>query len=707
MKITKYVTVVMVLAISVLPELANSGTLHDQCDEQYPLVQLKGSNQPHGSRIWNATCSGVEGVECWNYEGTEYPEVEAGSNYKGTFNVTLTHFACSNNFNFYYNDNNTDAIHGTTERYVDQVATQLEKALTAFQDHDFSTPRALRDDFHRYTPLTEFTRIPVMIFKTPNDQCGGNEYPSIRLHLTLPSDSRGPHHELFHVIRHGYTHFGRGWLNEGLARWSEQFVVDADPPCDGKLGHYLQTTSTLFNKKYCDSAPFFEYLGVKYGDASKNGANVVLRIFSEMSQLTAQSTDIQGMAAIDRAVDHFRGVVSSTGRSYKEWAVGNYVDDTSEPAVLRQGAPLSPRWTEAGDNGNGGNEYVWHNFGFYMPSRGKITIQVRAAAGYFGDRDTDDDDLRFRLDETLLGGWNSSKAFNGYDLKGKIKTLHIHVDDVSKGWHTLSIEADEYPVLYAVNVFEGEVRLLKQDGPFFKSCPPGTKCFAKKTDPPLRSTTFNVPASGVSGTTLVLVGQAHSEYQNEAAGFDDKMDDIKIRIDGRALNPWDNGTNSDRSLGGDYLDYKQGAVEIAGPPLTAGNHTLKIYTAGRPYINHVALFETPASLPLLRFVGGRLDSWSMNYHVIPVTSELLSSGRSLIIGLGALTWNYSEKPSFNILLIDDAGHLVEKRTRNWIDPFNNNYIRPEKLSSLGVGGRVAVVAATAVPSGTYFVRVTR
>lgn len=233
MKITKYVTVVMVLAISVLPELANSGTLHDQCDEQYPLVQLKGSNQPHGSRIWNATCSGVEGVECWNYEGTEYPEVEAGSNYKGTFNVTLTHFACSNNFNFYYNDNNTDAIHGTTERYVDQVATQLEKALTAFQDHDFSTPRALRDDFHRYTPLTEFTRIPVMIFKTPNDQCGGNEYPSIRLHLTLPSDSRGPHHELFHVIRHGYTHFGRGWLNEGLARWSEQFVVDADPPATG------------------------------------------------------------------------------------------------------------------------------------------------------------------------------------------------------------------------------------------------------------------------------------------------------------------------------------------------------------------------------------------------------------------------------------------------------------------------------------------
>jgi len=90
--------------------------------------------------------------------------------------------------------------------------------------------------------------------------------------------------------------------------------------------------------------------------------------------------------------------------------------------------------------------------------------------------------------------------------------------------------------------------------------------------------------------------------------------------------------------------------------------------------------------------------------MIPTDADVLAPG-NLTIELGTYTWSHDLVPPFYyILLIDSAGNLVDTLIPEGHG--DSRSITPQRLGRLGAGGRVVVVAGTAVPSGTYYVRVT-
>lgn len=716
----------LMLAWIVLPVWAHSATLYNRCPERTQSLTLEGSDTAGQRRIWNVNRNGTK---YWNYEGDDY-EIPLSDKHKSDFNVTLDSFACSEHFNFYYT---TAGDHRVDQVYVEQVATQLETAWDELtQNQGFRSPLDLKANGH-YEHFTDFRRIPILIYNTLSGQNGAGSAPNINLKTNLRSDSPAPQHELFHVIKLGYTLFNHPWLNEGLADWSEKFVVsNATDHCKG-FASYKPITFNLLERDHCTTAPFFDYLGLKYGmaNAGGDGSDVVRAILEELGELDNAASDRAAMLRIEQALDQFSFFrTGDYGDAYREFAKGNYVDDTGSsgrPPSLHTDAPLHPRWKEDGEMGLGGDKYLLRNYTFTTRSRGTITIQIRAAAGNFvnGDEDDDDDDLRFLLDRTLLGDWNSSNAIDGSALDGNVQTIHIIRRNVSAGSHTLRVEADEYPILYAVNVFSGEVPLLYQGSGLFKWCqnvflgnnvPRLVPCFSQDGDPPLLSTTFDVPLKGVSRVTVILEGRASSLNQNVEAGYRRKADDAKVLVDGVELGGYD----SELSLAGKYLEGDMAAVELSSDALAPGQHTLEIQTLGKPYIDHVAVFGTSPSLPLFRLNGGRLTPWSTNYHVINVGKELLPPKKGLVppknnelyprnltIELGTYEWSDEFEPPFHyVLLIDSAGDL--KRTITGNDSHSVTVtITPETLNQLGVGGRVVVVVGTSDSSGTYFVQVKR
>ncbi len=683
----------------------HAATLYANCDERTQTVTLSGSDIEGRGRIYNYE---RWGTRYWNYEGRNRV-VKLNSNYTGDFNLTLESFACSEHFNYYYT---TEGKQSVSRNYVEQIATQLETAWTELVDaQGFRSPLSLKAE-GRYETFTDFIRIPVLIHDSPDGKSGGNRDPRISLIRSLTSNSRTPNHELFHIIKHGYTRFNAPWFNEGLARWSERFVAGGGLPCGGFYA-YTPLTYNLLTRDYCDSARFFNYLGIKYGTAlaGSDGSDVIRSILEETGDALS---DQDAMSGIERALDDFRGHRSAYGTAYKEWAKGNYVDDTGNTPEMRFTAPQYTRPKEAGEVGTGANTYVWHDYTFNNPSRGAVTIQIRAAAGDL-DGDGDDDDLRFLLDGTLLGNWNSANAFDGSSLGGNIRTIHIVSRNLAAGDHTLRLEADEHPILLAINVFSGEIPLLRQDSDLFKWCRAGgilggvaiTPCFSRDSDSPILSTTFDIPDGG-SRARVLLEGRAGSGAQNEALGFPKNDDDARILVDGQSVEYYE----SEFSLDGDFQEEDLAAVAVETNSLQAGSHTLEIRTQGTPNVDHVAVYVSPNFQPLLRLQGSRLSPWSTNYHVIPVTSELLPQNaevlaRDLEIQVGTRAWSDVMDPPFHhILLIDNGGNLYQSFSSDASRTFSRT-ITSRTLERLGQGGRVVVVVGSRESSGTYFVQIRR
>ncbi len=697
----------MVAVLAVFSKMAFPVTLHNTCGERTQSVTLTGSDTEGAGRIWNVNRNATK---YWNYEGADY-EVELSSKHDSTFSVTLNRFACSDHFNFYYT---TQGTHQVTQAYVEQAATQLETAWDELsQNQGFRTPFDLKQD-GRYEIFTNFLRIPVMIYNTVDGKNHGNGRPTISLNPGLSPNSRSPHHELFHVIKHGYTLYNKSWLNEGLARWSEKFVAGGGLPCGG-FTSYTPITYNLLGRDYCDSARFFDYLGIRYGsvEAGSDGSDVIRTILQELGGV--DSGDRAAMTAVERAVNRFRQAPASYGQSYKEWAKGNYVNDTLAVAAARGGAPLAPRRKESGELAWGGNQFVWHDYSFSTPMRGAVTIQIRASAGDY-DGDGDDDDLRFRLDGELVADWNSANAFDGSELRGKTKMVHIIRRDLAGGNHTLRIEADEHPVLYAVNVFRGEMPLLYQASGLMKWCQrmsvagPAVwvPCFAANGDPPLHSASFDVPAS-VSRVSAVLSGRASRAEQNAAAGFPELDDSVTVSLDGVQMGAFD----AEKKLDGSCLEGDLAVAELGGRNLTAGSHSLEIKTLGKPYVDHVAVYAAPQSSPLFRLDGGSLDPWSTNYHVVEVTSDMVPSNadvlapNDLTIEIGTREWSAEFEPPFHhILLINSDGSLRQAYSSSDNHAVSRT-VSAATLGRMGVGGRVVVAVGTREAFGSYLVKVKR
>ena len=516
------------------------------------------------------------------------------------------------------------------------------------------------------------------------------------------------------MIKHGYTRYSKAWLNEGLARWSEKFVVGGGSPCGGFTA-YSPITFNLLERDYCESARFFNYLGVKYGsvEAGSDGSDVIRTILEELADVDSGSRS--ALTALERAVNQFRQAPGSYGQSYKEWAKGNYVNDTLAAVAMRAGAPLAPRRKESGEIAWGGNQFVWHDYSFSTQMRGAVTIQIRASAGDY-DGDGDDDDVRFRLDGEVVADWNTGNAFDGSQLRGNIKTVHIIRRDLAVGNHTLRIEADEHPVLYAVNIFRGEVPLLYQASGLTKWCQRMSlagpsiwvPCFAASGDPPLLSASFDVPGNRLQSVCRSV--RAGFQLGPERCWRFPRIERHSDRLRGR--NPVGR-LRCRKKLDGFYQEGDLAVTDLRSGNLTAGSHSLEIKTLGKPYVDHVAVFATPQSPPLFRLDGGQLDPWSSNYHVIEVTSDMIPSNEDVLapndltIQIGTREWSAEFEPPFHhIVLINSDGSLRQAYSSADSHAVSRT-ISAATLGRMGVGGRVVVVAGTREAAGGYFVQVKR
>lgn len=444
--------------------------LRDPCDDEPLPLRFNVTANPNTSRIWNRL-DGTNRV--WNYESRDY-RVSSPMEYPTNYSLSLNHALNSDHFRLYYTDSGTNAADRAN---VELMAGLLEEGWDAFFGvQGFLSPRDLQWE-ERYSLFEPFNRIPVWIFTDPVDQANhASTRPSILLRPNLSATNESPIHELFHVVRVGYTAYGgykvynKGWLNEGLARWSQKFKPGHVPGrCDSRSYYesFSAITNSLLSMDYCDSARFFEYLGQKYSafpndsDSTQpmNGSDVVRAILEELREV-GSTDDFEAMQAIERALDRFSiSRPSGFGNAFAEWAVGNYLNDNLLIPTIRPDAPTESQYLEAGNVAPGGNEYPWRAYSFDMPTSGTLTISVCASATNYPSGG--DDDLRFKLDDVVIADWNSPGAFNGAALRGSTVTNQMIVPNVAAGHHTLQLEADAHPVLYDITVSLGTTPLLE------------------------------------------------------------------------------------------------------------------------------------------------------------------------------------------------------------------------------------------------------
>ena len=679
----------------VFVEMGGAGEPPD-CEAAGPLPLHITVNSDDDRKAWNVE---RDGVRFWNFEDHDYT-VSVSDRYPVGFAVTLDRSFCSDHFSFYYTTN--DATHSVTRSYVQEMATLLEDAWQAlFVVNGFRAPTDLQDE-GRYSTFENFIRIPVLIFIDPdpderdNNHAGGG--PTIHLKPALPANSSRPLHELFHLMHHGYTSHGTNWFREGIARWAQKFEPRDGPVCDD-LDLYRPLTHDFLMRSYCETAPFFEYLGQKYGreSAGSDGSDVIKRFFEELGEVGHRDT-YGAMLGMERALDHFAPLrASGVGNAFAEWAVGNYADDTLIPAQLRIGAPLIPRYKEGGRIGGGGDQYLFREYSFCLARTETVTIQVRASANVPDGADPgDDDDLRVLLDGEVLAGWNSTDGFDGETLLGRLRTVHLIKPELAAGVHTLRLEGDEHLVLYSLTVFEGEVPLLVQSSPEARPMSfLNTEAF---------STNTFATATNLSNLTVYLTGVAQSAAQNQAS--DDNTsdeDNTRLELDGSYVTEW----HSNEDLDGDALEGDLATVEVHLRGVAGVSHTLTMHVDGRPLIREIVVFPTPERPPLLQARTPSLVSWSAGYQVAPVTQALIDSGDALEFQLSTIQWGDDLTPPFSELLqVGASDTLVEPHPRQQ----NFGTVRglsADCIAMLGAGGRLVHVTTATSIGGTYELMVTR
>jgi hypothetical protein len=655
--------------------------LLEGCDNE-PLPLYVALTNGTG-KIWN-----VKQGTVWNYEGRPYDVPISGE--VDDFSRVLSNTLCTAHFRIYYADQGESAV---THEYAIEMARLLEEGWTALvRQQGFRDPVELEAD-GRYNKFRGFRRIPVLIYTTQElgNDSNATGYPLIRLSTHI-NGWQTPAHEFFHEIYHGYTKHKPGWLNEGLARWSQQFLPNVGTCCaQYHPDAYRALHHDYLTRKYCDTAPWFQYLGRQY-TADGDGSDVIRAILEEMAYANNNDED-ETMFAFERALDRFEpSRDSGYGNAFAEWAAGNYVNDTVDPSPMRTNAPLFPRYLEGGRVGPGGNRYLFREYTFTLSRTDTVTIQVRASAGDL-DGNHDDDDLRLLLDGAVLGDWNSFNSFDGETLQGRIRTLHIIQPNVGAGPHVLRLEADEQPILYSLTVFEGEVPLLVQSS---AEARPSTVLSKAR----FRSYTFET-ATDVTNFTVYVTGVASNVVQNGAEDVE-AADNTQLQLDGTNATTWSDAYLSvNEDLDGHALQGELATVEIHLPSTNSSSHTLTLYADGRPLIREIVVFPTPEQPPLLQVRTIKLVPWSAGYQVVPVTQALIDSADALRIGFEHIDWTDDLNPPFTEMMNVSANgawtgsHDRQQRFSRWWD------YSADALTALGATGRLVHVTTATHGSGTY------
>ena len=150
-----------------------------------------------------------------------------------------------------------------------------------------------------------------------------------------------------------------------------------------------------------------------------------------------------------RTVNLTASSVSAGSHTLKLW-----VDETPTLYALKLSQVTIPQQVEVYPNETapGGNIYRFKTFDFTLDSQTDLYIQLAGLAHNGAQNGTgDDDDLSIQLDDTFYG-WNNANSLDGNAQNGSVRIVSIKANSVSAGSHTLTLWADETPVLYSLEV---------------------------------------------------------------------------------------------------------------------------------------------------------------------------------------------------------------------------------------------------------------
>lgn len=207
----------------------------------------------------------------------------------------------------------------------------------------------------------------------------------------------------------------------------------------------------------------------------------------------------------------------------------------------------------------GGASARWKDYSFTSPG-GPVLFVATAKTESYGTW-SDDDDLRFQIDDEDLG-WDSPESFNGAVENGD-NAARTFIRNLPAGQHQLSLFSDMSPLLYdvvAVGMTGGGVLL---------------------------DTAIQGKASGGSENTLAEISfesRTDGEVIVLASASAESGDALRL-----VLNENDSGWGGSQAVLGSVL-LGDAKTVVLRRWLPAGLHILKVITNGTPVLHHVSAY---------------------------------------------------------------------------------------------------------------------
>ncbi len=222
---------------------------------------------------------------------------------------------------------------------------------------------------------------------------------------------------------------------------------------------------------------------------------------------------------------------------------------------------------------NGITDGLWKTYSFDTYADNCVIVATAKAEEM--DSYDNDDDLKIEVDSKDYG-YNSSKSWNGDVDQSLPKTIVIDTS-MAAGSHTINLYSRVTPLLCDVNVFSSTDGTLALDTLVNDSAPSGSNNLLWKTF------TFTCNSGPVA---IYLSGSADEEdgWDHIAADTTGNDDELRIMVDNT-----DFGWANANALKGNTL-YGDIKTILLRPTLSAGQHSIKLYTRETPTVYRVLAY---------------------------------------------------------------------------------------------------------------------
>ncbi len=298
---------------------------------------------------------------------------------------------------------------------------------------------------------------------------------------------------------------------------------------------------------------------------------------------------------------------------------------------------------------------LWKSYPFDLYAEKAVIIATAKAEEYDGY--DNDDDLKLVIDSHDYG-FNSAKSWDGLSDQSMPKTIVIDTT-MPTGSHQIDFYSEVTPILYDANVLSSTDGILVLDTLVNASAPSGSVNLEWK------NFSFSCAAGPVA---VYLSGSADEEPGWNHINADiDSSDDDELRI---MIDNTDYGWATANALEGNSL-YGDVKTILIMDTLTAGSHSVKLYTRETPTVYRVLAFAANGDYALPVALSG------FSVRRVPGGNELEWSTQSEVNNLGFNIYRAAtadsvapEQASYrklNTMLIAGAGNTSTENHYSFTD----------------------------------------